>query len=341
MKSGKLVQGKKVAEFEKQFAKYCGSKYAIAVSSGTSALHCSLYAIGIKQGDEIITSPFTFVATANAILLANGTPKFVDIDKGTLCLDSQKLEKAINKKTKAIIAVSLYGMPYDQNINQIAKKHGIKVIEDAAQAFGSKVENKKCGNLADLTAFSFYPTKNITSGEGGMITTNNKNHAELCRRFRDHGQSQIRYAYHDIGNNYRMTEIAAVIGLNQLKKAEKMINQRIKNAKTFNQKLKNIKDIALPKIPTNIRHSFNQFTIRTKKRAQVQKHLLKRAIQTGVYYPKSLHLYPHFQKFGYRKGDFPIAEEASKEVLSIPVHPELKKSEIEKIVKEIQTICKN
>jgi perosamine synthetase len=346
LKSGMLVQGPKVKKLEESFAKYCGTKHAVAFNSGTAALHAALYAMEAKEGDEVITTPFTFVATANSILMQNAKVKFVDIDEKTFNISPQAIEKAITKKTKVILPVSLYGLAYDQSINSIAKKHKIKVLDDACQAIGGSYKTKKVGNLADITAFSLYATKNIMSVEGGMITTNNATYAEQCRRLRHHGQSEkTRYQYFDIGYNYRMSDLHAVIGINQLASLEKFTKQRIKNAKQLGESLGNIKGITVPETPTNYRHVFHQFTIRVGKdfklsRDQLRSKLADNGVGSGVYYPKPLHMHKHFQKMGYKQGDFPVSEMISKEVLSLPVHPSLNSKDIGKIIKVINSLAK-
>src|SRR3990167_6008515 len=220
--SRQITQGKIVYNLEDIFAKFCGTKYAVATNSGTSALHTALYAIGIRPGDEVITTPFTFVATANAILMVGATPVLIDIDPKTYNLDPQKIEKAVTKKTRAIIAVNLYGQPADfDEINKIAKKHKLIVVEDAAQSVNTTYKTKRSGSFGDISCFSFYATKNITCGEGGMITTNNKSYFQKAKQFINHGQKTNGiYEYVDIGLNLRMTDIEAAILLEQLKKVD-------------------------------------------------------------------------------------------------------------------------
>lgn len=345
LESGMIAQGLKVAEFEKKFSKFCGIKYAIAVNSGTAALHCALYACGINKGDEVITTPFTFVATANSILMQGAKPIFVDIDPLTFNIDSDKIKEKITKKTKAILPVDLYGQIYNVNaINKIAKKYQLKVIEDACQSIGAKFENKKAGIFGDASCFSFYATKNMTTGEGGMITTNNENIAELVKRFRHHGQSEkTRYQYFDLGFNYRMTDIAAAIGIEQLKRINNFNQKRIRNAKMLTEGLKNIKGLITPTVKKNYKHVFHQYTIRVTNefkmtRDKLSQYLKDKDIGNVIFYPKPLHLHPHFKKLGYKKGDFPIAEKISKEVLSLPVHPLVSENDIKYIIKIIKEV---
>lgn len=338
LRSGMIVQGPKVQELEEKFAEYCGTKHAIAVNSGTAGLHTALYALGIKDGDEVVTTPFTFVASANSILMQNAKVVFADIDEDTFNVDPSKIE--ITDKTKAILPVSLYGRPYDQSINEM----GLPVLDDACQSIGAGTGDKKSGNLANISVFSLYATKNIMSAEGGMITTNDDKWAEQCRRFRHHGQSaQTQYQYFDIGYNYRMTDIHAAIGLNQLAKLEEFTAARIKNATAYNEAFANIPGLITPTTPADTRHVFHQYTIRITEefplsRDELREHLKENGIGSGIYYPKPLHLHPHFEKMGFKEGDFPVAERISKEVLSLPVHPSLTEEEVEKIIQTIKAL---
>ena len=229
LKSGMLAQGPKVDEFEKKFAEYSEAKYGIATSSGTTALHTALVAAGVERGDEVITTPFTFAATSNSILYSDATPVYADIDPKTFNLNPEKIEEKITDKTKAIVPVHLYGQPADMDpILEIAEKHDLKVIEDAAQAHGSTYKGKKIGSIGDLGCFSFYPTKNMTTGEGGMVTTNDDDLAEKSAMIRAHGESK-RYEQSLLGYNYRMTDIAASIGIVQLKSIDKFNEKRNEN----------------------------------------------------------------------------------------------------------------
>jgi len=345
LKSGMIAQGPIVAEFEKRFTDSCGIKYAVAVNSGTAALHCALYAAGINEGDEVITTPFTFVATANVIIMQRAKPVFVDILPDTFNIDPAKIEEKITKKTKAILPVDLYGQIYDVGaINKIAKKYKLKIIEDACQAHGAEFNHKKAGTFGDVGCFSFYATKNMITGEGGMMITNNEEYAELAKRFRHHGQSEkTRYQYFDLGFNYRMTDIAAAIGLEQLKKINDYNEKRIKNTQILTEGLKNIKGLITPIIKKNYKHVFHQYTIRVTDefkmtRDELTNYLKEKEIGSAIFYPKPLHLHPHFKKFGYKKGDFPIAEKLSEECLSLPVHPLVSEKDIRFIIKTIKEI---
>ena len=345
LRSGIIAQGPKVKEFEDRFAFFVGAKHAVAMNSGTAALHSALYAAGVGEGDEVITVPFTFVATVNSILMQRATPVFVDVDENTFNMDISRVEEKITKKTKAIIPVDLYGHPYDYDpLLKIAKKHGLKIIEDSCQAVNAEYHGKKCGKLGDIGVFSFYATKNLVTGEGGMLITDNDEYAESARRFRHHGQGGSRYDYFDLGFNYRTTDINAAIGLVQLGKIEKLTEQRIKNAEYLTKGFSKIKGIKTPITKKNCRHVFHQYTIVISKdfpasREEVTNALSKKKIGFGIYYPKPLHLFNHIKKFGFEEGDFPIAERLSNQVLSLPVHHELKKEEMDIIIGEFSRLC--
>jgi len=339
MKSGMLAQGPKVKELEEKFAKYCETKYAVAVNNGTAALHTALYAAGIREGDEVITVPFTFVATANAIIMCGAKPVFVDVNPVTFNIDTNQIIRAITKKTKAILPVNLFGRCADyKEIISIAKHYKLKIIEDACQSHGATYYGKYSGGIGDLGCFSFYATKNMMCGEGGIITTNNDSFAEQCRRFRHHGQSEkTQYEYYDLGYNYRMTDLQASIAIPQLQSLEVYTRKRILNAKLYDDNLSKYKGnkILIPNLGNGIRHVFHQYTIRVRDNIALKNYLLSKDIMTGIYYPKPLHLHRHFQRFGYKEGDFPVSEELSHQVLSLPVHPNITKDDINKVCKHI------
>lgn len=284
LKSGMLAQGPKVDEFEKKFAEYSEAKYGIATSSGTTALHTALVAAGVERGDELITTPFTFAATSNSILYSDATPVYADIDPKTFNLNPEKIEEKITDKTKAIVPVHLYGQPADMDpILEIAEKHDLKVIEDAAQAHGSTYKGKKIGSIGDLGCFSFYPTKNMTTGEGGMVTTNDDDLAEKSAMIRAHGESK-RYEQSLLGYNYRMTDIAASIGIVQLKSIDKFNEKRNENAKYLSEGLSDVEGITTPCVDSNVTHVFHQYTIRVSKdRDEFKQFLTDNEIGTGVH----------------------------------------------------------
>ena len=333
LRSGFIAQGPKVAEFEEKFADYIGTEHAIATSSGTTALHLSLLAGGIGPGDEVITTPFTFAATGNSILYVGAKPVFVDINKETYNIDHKMVKNAVTDKTKAVMPVHLYGQPADMDpINNIADDHGLLVIEDAAQAHGADYNGKKAGSLGDMGCFSFYPTKNMTTSEGGIITTDNDEMAEKARILRAHGESE-RYTHVVLGYNFRMTDIAAAIGIAQLKKLETFNEKRIENSNYLTKRIDKIKGIKTPFVSDNVKHVFHQYTIRVEKtkRDELMEFLRSNNIGTGIHYPKPIYQQKLYQELGFT-ASCPEAEIASYEVLSIPVHPSLGRNDLEEIV---------
>ncbi len=346
MNSGMLAQGARVKELEEKFAKLCSTKYAVAVNSGTAALHAALYAAGIKKEDEVITTPFTFVATANSILMQNAKIVFADINEETFNIDPKEVEKKITPKTKAILVVDLFGQTADyEELKKIADKHNIVIIEDACQAVNAAYKGKKAGSFGKVAAFSFYATKNMMSGEGGIITTDDEGLYEKAKMFRHHGQSEkTRYEYHDIGYNYRMTDLQAAIALAQLNKIDQFTDKRIENAKMLSEGLKGVAGIKIPAVKKDAKHVFHQYSIKLENfglaREALMEVLKQNGIGSAVFYPKPLHLHPHFARLGYKEGDFPVAEKISRQVLSLPVHPSVTKDDVEKIIKTFKTLQK-
>ncbi len=335
LRSGKLAQGEKVAEFEEKFANFVGTKYAVATDNGTTALMVALTAAGIGSGDEVITTPFTFMATATSVVFTGATPIFVDIDPQTFNLDPSKIEKAITKKTKAIMPVHLYGLMANMpEIMKIAKKHNLLVIEDSAQAHGANIGGRKAGSWGIAGTFSFYPTKNMTTGEGGMITTNDENLAKKARIFRNQGM-QKRYVHEIVGYNFRMTNIAAAIGIEQLKKLEALTEKRIKNAEFLTKKLQTVRGLTTPVVPEGYRHVFHQYTIRTNDREGLIRKLEEAQIGYGIYYPGLVQNQEAFADYG-EKVDTTIAEKACQEVISLPVNPTLTAEELATIVEVVK-----
>jgi dTDP-4-amino-4,6-dideoxygalactose transaminase len=328
--SGIIAQGPRVKAFEEGFAEMCGTKYAIATSSGTTALHVALLANGIGAGDEVITSAFTFIASANSILFTGARPVFVDIDPRTFNLNADLIEAAVTPRTKAIMPVHLYGLACNMDpILRVAEKHGLKIIEDACQSHGAEYKNGKVGSFG-TGAFSLYPTKNITSGEGGMITTNNPAIDEKCRVLRQHGMRR-RYYHDELGYNFRMTDIHAAIGLAQLKKLGKFNAQRQANAKMLSE---NLKGVVVPHIPDGQIHVFHQYTVRVSdgKRDALRTYLQENGVSSEVYYPVPIHQQSFYMsELGY-KDSLPQTEDAASEVLSLPVHTGLTASDLETIV---------
>ena len=337
LKSGMIAQGPKVMEFEEKFANWIGAKYGIATNSGTSALHVALLACGIGEGDEVITTPFTFIASGNAIVYTGATPVFADIDLDTYTIDPDSIEDLITDKTKAILPVQLYGQAADMDkIREIAEKHDLKIIEDAAQAHGAEYNGEKVGTLGDMACFSFYPTKNMTTSEGGMITTNDEELTKKAQMFRAHGASE-RYHHDEIGYNFRMTDIAAAIGLAQLKVIDEFNDKRISNANYLNEQLKDVEGIVTPKSPDNYKHVYHQYTIRVEKgnRDDWVEFLTNKGIGTGIHYPIPLYNQPIYKKLGI-EGDCPLAEKAADNVISLPVHPSLTKEDLDLVVDAVK-----
>ncbi|MGB9978981.1 DegT/DnrJ/EryC1/StrS family aminotransferase [Methanobacterium sp.] len=337
LRSGFIAQGPKVAEFEEKFADYIGTRHAIATSSGTTALHVALLCAGIGKGDEVITTPFSFAATANSVLYAGGKPVFVDIDSKTYNINPEKIEEAITDKTKAIMPVHLYGQPADMDqICKIAEDHDLKVIEDAAQAHGAIYHGKKVGSIGDMACFSFYPTKNITTGEGGIITTDNDAFDKDARALRAHGESE-RYEHVTLGYNFRMTDIAAAIGVIQVKRLEEFNEKRIENAEYLTEHINSIEGIEPPYVAENVKHVFHQYTVRVKdgKRDELKEFLNNEGIGTGVHYPRTIYKQKLYEDLGYT-ANCPEAEKAAEEVLSLPVNPTLSAEDFGKIVSVLQ-----
>jgi perosamine synthetase len=360
LKSDWLTQGPAVREFEKVLAQYVGSKYAVAFSSGTAALQAAYYAIGIKKGDEIITSPLTFAATANAALWQGGKPVFVDIKKDGN-IDPDLIEKKINKNTKAITAIDYAGMPADlDEIKKIAKKHKIIFIEDAAHSLGAEYKGKKVGSQADMTMFSFHPVKPITTGEGGVITTNSKEYFEKLILFRSHGitknSSKFRHKspgawYHEmqiLGQNYRLTDIQAALGISQLKKLSKFSKKRNQIVERYNKLLKNIPGLILPEIPKSSfkKSSWHLYPVRIStgninkiNRQEVFKKLQEAGIGVQVHYIP-VYFHPYYEDLGYKKGLCPCAEEFYQTEISLPVFPTLSLKDQKYIVNTLISVLK-
>ncbi len=339
LRSGNIAEGQKVKDFEEAFAKYTDTSFAIAVNSGTAALHVALLAHGIGAEDEVITTPFTFVATSNSVLFTGAKPVFADIREDTFNIDPDSIIEKITPGTKAIIPVHLYGQAADMKaIMEIAEDKDLTVIEDACQAHGATFEGKSVGSFGEGT-FSFYPTKNMTTGEGGIITTNDKGIAEKARMIRSHGSKQ-RYFHEMLGFNFRMTDIAASIGIAQLGKIVDFNRSRIKNAKHLTKSLGNIKGLNLPHVDKRCGHVFHQYTVRIRgdiSRDDVVSSLNKMNIGTGIYYPVPIHKQPYYKELGY-DDSLPVSESASKEVISLPIHPSVNISDLDTISASLREI---
>lgn len=343
LKSGELTQGRWVEEFEGDFAKFTNTKFAVATSNGTTALHLALLSLGIGAGDEVITTPFTFIASTNAILYVGAKPVLVDIDPKTFNINPNLIEEKITSKTKAILPVHLFGLPADmKKILEISKKYKLFVLEDAAQAHGAKIGNQMTGNFGDLAAFSFYPTKNITTSEGGMITTNNELLAKKLKMLRNHGMEK-RYHHDMLGFNFRMTNIQAAIGKHQLKRLNDFNKKRRENAQFLSKHLSGLDKIQTPFIPAGFTHVFHQYTILIKdgkeKREKLIEYLNKNRVGNMIYYPIPVHK-QEFMKDMYHGVKLGITEQLSEQVLSLPIHPSLTKENLKRIVNLIKTYFK-
>ena len=332
LKSLSLAQGPEVKNFEMEFSNFVNGQECVAVNSGTSALHLCLLALGIGPGDEVIVPSFTFAATANVVLLVGAKPIFVDIDPKTYCIDPALIKSAITQKTKAIIVVHLYGLPADmQKICKIAKDNSLLVVEDAAQAHISSIGGKMVGTFGDAAAFSFYPTKNMTSGEGGMAVLLNSDNARTCRLLRNQGMEN-RYQNEIAGYNLRMTDIHAAIGRIQLQKLPQMTERRIENARFLSE---NLETEFVPFVPEGHKHVFHQYTVRIKNnREKFSKSLHERGIGNDVYYPTQVHKLPSFNQSVV----LPVTESAVQEVLSLPVHPGLNRKDLKRIVSTFNSV---
>ena len=338
LKSGMIAQGPKVEEFEERFAEWVGAEYGIAVNSGTAALHVALLSCGIGKGDEVITTPFTFIATGNSILYTGAKPVFADIDLKTYTINPESIEGLITENTKAILPVQLYGQSANMDrINEIAEKYGLTVIEDAAQAHGATCNGENVGNIGDMACFSFYPTKNMTTSEGGIITTNDEDLADNARMFRAHGAS-IRYHHGEIGYNFRMTDISAAIGLAQLDKIDEFNDKRIENAAYLNEGLKNVDGIITPYCAYGSKHVYHQYTIRVEKgnRDDWVDIINDCGVGTGIHYPIPLYNQPIYKSLGLT-GHCPNAELAADNVISLPVHPSLTKEDLDLVIEAVKT----
>lgn len=365
LSSAKYIMGENVIEFEKEFASYIGVKHAISVGNGTDALVLALKAMGIKSGDEVITTPFTFFATAEAISAVGAVPVFVDVEKETFNIDVTKIEEKITNKTKAIIPVHIFGQAADMDeINKIAKKHNLLVLEDACQAIGGKYKGKNIGALADAACFSFFPTKNLgCAGDGGMIVTDNDDIAIIARALRTHGSGEngqkaynllnniteevktaegvddtvynpLKYYNYLIGYNTRLDAIQAALLRIKLKEIDKWNSKRREIVKIYNDALQN-SDYVTPFCREDVEHVYHMYILQSEKREEVIAKLKKAGVATGVYYPIPLHLQKVYKDLGYKEGDMPVAEYLSHRTFAIPVYPELTKEQVEYILSRL------
>lgn len=338
MSSSQFILGGHVKQVETNIAEMSRTKHGIGVGNGSDAIHIALQAAGVGEGDEVITTSFTFFATAGAIARANATPVFVDIDPITYNIDSSKIEAAITEKTKAIIPVHLYGQMADMSsIMEIAKKHNLHVIEDAAQAIGSTYKGKQVGEMSSAATYSFFPTKNLGAyGDGGMIVSNDDDLAEQARVIRVHG-SKPKYHHHVLGYNSRLDEMQAAILSVKLPHLCTWSENRRDHAKYYSKKLNDAVSefVVTPVEVEGNYHVFHQYTLRVQKRDELQAFLKEEGISTMIYYPIPLHLQPVFKELGYKEGDLPETEKAAKEALSLPMFPELKKEQQDYVIEKV------
>lgn len=355
LKGDYLTTGPFVSIFEQAIANYVGAKYAVSFSNGTAALHGACFAAGITEGDEVITSPMTFAASANCVLYQGGKPVFADIDEKTYNIDPKEIEKKITNKTKAIIPVDFTGQPvYLNEILAIAKKHNLVVIEDAAHALGATYNGKMIGSISDMTMFSFHPVKHITSGEGGMITTNNKDFYEKLLQFRSHGITRDAkkltenhgpwyYEMHFLGFNYRLTDIQAALGTSQLKKIDQFIDLRKKYVSMYNKAFKKINEISIPYQDENGVSGWHLYIIRlhleklAANRKEVFEALLQENIGVNVHYIP-VYLLPYYQGLGYQRGDCPNAEKLYEEIITLPLFPAMTENDVLDVIEAVTTV---
>lgn len=344
-----LTTGPYISNFEEAIANYVGAKYAVSFSNGTAALHAACFAAGISEGDEVITSPLTFAASSNCVLYQGGTPVFVDIDEKTYNIDPKEIEKSITNKTKAIIPVHFTGQPANLDaITAIAKKHNLVVIEDAAHALGASYQGKRIGSISDMTMFSFHPVKHITTGEGGMITTNNKDYYEKLLQFRSHGITRDPdklienhgpwyYEMQFLGLNYRLTDIQAALGLSQFNKINRFLDLRKKYSSMYNEAFKNIPSITLPYQDKNACSSWHLYVIRldletlSKTRSEIFKSFHQENIGVNVHYIP-VYLFPYYQTLGYKRGICPKAEKLYQEIITLPLFPAMTEKDVEDVI---------
>ena len=340
LESGQLAQGPVVEAFEREFAAWCGSRHAVAVNSGTAALHLLMLAHGVGEGDELITSPFTFVASANAALFVGARPVFVDIEPETYCLDPAKVEAAITSRTKAIMPVDLYGHPAQlEELREIADRHGVALIEDACQAHGAAIGGRKAGGMGMSATFSFYPTKNMTTAEGGMVTTDDAAVAEKVNVLRQHGAAH-RYQHEVLGYNFRMTDIAGAIGRAQLAKLDRWNEMRRRNASVLDEGLAGTPGVTTPKERPGYRHVYHQYTVRIAgDRDRFRERLRELGIGTAIHYEVPVHRQPLYVTLGYGDVSMPEAEKAAAHVLSLPVHPALTDEDLDRIVEAVRKVA--
>lgn len=355
LKSDYLTTGPTIGQFEREFAKYVDAKYAVAFANGTAALHAACFAAGITENDEVITTPLTFVASANCVLYMGGKPVFADVDPATYNINPKSIEEKITKNTKAIIPVHFAGQPVDlDEVHSIAKKNGLIVIEDAAHALGATYKNKRIGSLSEMTMFSLHPVKHITAGEGGMITTNNKEYYQKLRQFRTHGITKSPdecykydgpwyYEMQFLGYNYRMTDIQAALGLSQLRKVAAFIERRKKYAALYNEEFKKMEELICPKEIKNANSSWHLYAIRlnlekiTTNRKEIYEALQRENIGVNVHYIP-VHTQPYYRNLGYQSGICPNAEKIYEEIITLPLFPKMTEKDVRDVIFAVKKV---
>ncbi len=335
IEGGQLADGPEVRRFEDAFAALCGTEYAVATTNGTTALHATFEALGVGEGDAVVTTPFSFVASANAVRLAGAEPVFADVDPETLTIDPSEVAEILAERDDvvAVLPVHLYGLPAEMDrLRALADAHDVALVEDAAQAHGARYEGEVVGSLGDAGCFSFYPTKNATSAEGGMVTTDDPELAERVRRFCDHGRT-AGYEHAEVGHNFRLTSVCAAIGRVQLDRLPSFNLARRGNAAYLNDRLADAA-VETPAEPRGVRPVYHQYTIRTDERDALAAHLEQRGVGSKVYYPIPIHQQPAYAEYD---ADAPVAERAAERVLSLPVHPGLSVAEIRQVARAVET----
>jgi dTDP-4-amino-4,6-dideoxygalactose transaminase len=334
--STSFIMGPDVRAFEEEFADFCGIQHVVGVDSGTAALHLAFLACDIGPGDEVITTPHTFIATIGMLGSVGAKPVFVDIDPQTYNIDPTRIEAAITERTKAIMPVHLYGQPAEMDpILEIVDRHGLKLIEDAAQAHGAEYKGRRAGGMSHVAIFSFYPGKNLGAyGDAGAVVTDDGEIAEKVRLLRNHGRRD-KYEHLMQGFNYRIDTLQAAILRAKLAHLEEWNEARRRHAATYRELLNDL-DLVLPYEPEHVRPVYHLFVVRLQERDALREHLKAKGISTGIHYPIPLHLQPAYRHLGYKEGDFPITEECARQVLSLPMYPELTRAQMEKVVQAIK-----
>jgi perosamine synthetase len=343
LRSGQLASGPQTVAFEAEFSLVSGTAYAVAVNSGTAANHAGLEALGVGDGDEVVTTPFTFAATATPILMQRAVPRFVDIDPRTFNLDPAAALAGATSKTKAAVVVDLFGLPVDPAGVPAMRERNVRLFEDACQAIGARRDGRIAGSIGEAASFSFYATKNLMTGEGGMLSTDDPAIVAAARRFRQHGMG-AQYEYLSLGYNYRMTDIAAAIGRVQLGRLAEISRARRANAAFYDAELAGIPGLATPYVPPGATHAYHQYSILIDDtltangagRDAVRAFLAKREIGSGIYYPTPLHLHPLFARYGYGPGDFPVSERVAKQIVALPIHPFLRAEQLAHVVRTLR-----